>query len=159
MALTSYWADDYVHKTCTVEKALGSIRSNQRVFIGSYCGEPQCLVRGLAEAAGRLSDVEIIRLMSRETTPLTVIAIQAKHVTDPMLMAASRTLVDQVSDEDFKRGSLYPPLSRIRGVSAKIAATVADVAYDQNLAVIPRPADMQIFIKAHMYEPNYSNYV
>jgi len=90
---------------------------------------------------------------------LGVIAIQAKHVTDPMFMAASRTLADQVSDADFKRGSLYPPLSRIRGVSAKIAATVADVAYDQNLAVIPRPADIQIFIKAHMYEPSYSNYV
>ncbi len=74
MVLTSYWADDYVLKKKSVDKAISLIHSGQRIFIGSYCGEPQCLVRGLAEAAPRFSDLEIIRLMSRETTPLTLIA-------------------------------------------------------------------------------------
>jgi acyl-CoA hydrolase/GNAT superfamily N-acetyltransferase len=74
MPLTSYWADDYVQKKMNVHEALGLIRSGQRIFIGSYCGEPQCLVRGLADAARHLSDLEIIRLMSSETTPLTLIA-------------------------------------------------------------------------------------
>ena len=74
MVLTSYWADDYVQKKKSVEAAIRLIRSGQRIFIGSYCGEPQCLVRGLAEASRHFSDLEIIRLMSRETTPLTLIA-------------------------------------------------------------------------------------
>jgi acyl-CoA hydrolase/GNAT superfamily N-acetyltransferase len=74
MALTSYWADDYVQKKKSIAEALSLIRSGQRIFIGSYCGEPQCLVRGLAETSRRFSDLEIIRLMSRETTPLTAIA-------------------------------------------------------------------------------------
>jgi malate dehydrogenase (oxaloacetate-decarboxylating)(NADP+) len=89
---------------------------------------------------------------------LGVIAAQARHVTGGMFMAASRTLADQVSEAEFRRGSLYPPLSRIRSVSATIAAAVAEVAYDQNLAGVPRPANMQAFIKAHMYEPYYPNY-
>jgi acyl-CoA hydrolase/GNAT superfamily N-acetyltransferase len=74
MAIGSYWADDYVQKKKSVQEAIASIRSGQRIFIGSYCGEPQCLVRGLAEAAQRFSNIEIIRLMSHETTSLYLIA-------------------------------------------------------------------------------------
>ncbi|MGO9370797.1 MAG: GNAT family N-acetyltransferase [Syntrophobacteraceae bacterium] len=74
MATASYWADDYVEKIHTVEKAIRLIKSGQRVFIGSSCGEPQCLVRGLYDAAASFSDVEVVRLLSLETTPLTSIA-------------------------------------------------------------------------------------
>ena len=74
MTTTGYWADDYVKKKRSLQDAIGRIRSGQRVFIGSYCGEPQHLVRGLADAAAHLSDIEIIRLMSMETTPLIEIA-------------------------------------------------------------------------------------
>lgn len=78
MPNTSYWADDYVDKKRTVQDAMEFIKSGQRVFIGSYCGEPQALVQGLADASKVLSDVEIIRLMSREITPLTQIANQSR---------------------------------------------------------------------------------
>ncbi|SLM31487.1 Acetyltransferase, GNAT family [Desulfamplus magnetovallimortis] len=74
MGLSSYWADDYVKKQRSVENAVKAIKSGHRVFIGSYCGEPQSLVSGLAKASESLNDIEIIRLMSRETTPLTRIA-------------------------------------------------------------------------------------
>jgi acyl-CoA hydrolase/GNAT superfamily N-acetyltransferase len=74
MTFTKYWADDYVSKKKDVSEAIHMIKSGQRVFIGSYCGEPQHLVKGFAEGSGRLSDIEIIRLMSAETTSLTMIA-------------------------------------------------------------------------------------
>jgi acyl-CoA hydrolase/GNAT superfamily N-acetyltransferase len=44
------------------------------VFIGSSCGEPQHLVRELSEASDYFKDIEINRLMTMETTPLTLIA-------------------------------------------------------------------------------------
>ena len=50
------------------------IRPGQRVFIGSSSGEPQHLVRALSEEAERLVDIEIVRLLSLERTPLTLIA-------------------------------------------------------------------------------------
>ncbi len=78
MAQTGYWADDYIIKKKTVDKAMDLICSGQRVFIGSYCGEPQFLVDGLAGVSGRLTDIEIVRLMSLETTLLTQIADQSK---------------------------------------------------------------------------------
>jgi acyl-CoA hydrolase/GNAT superfamily N-acetyltransferase len=69
-----YWADNYIEKRAGAEKAVHQIRPGHRVFIGSACGEPQHLVRVLSEAAKRLSGVEIVRMMSQETTSLTAIA-------------------------------------------------------------------------------------
>ena len=87
---------------------------------------------------------------------LGVIASRARRVTDEMFMAAARALAGQVSPADLAQGSLYPPLANIREVSARIAAAVAKVAYEQNLAAAPRPADMLAFMKGQMYEPRYA---
>ena len=78
MAGNLYWADSYVQKRCTAEDAIGHIRPGQRVFIGSSCGEPQHLVRTLAEATAWFTDLEIVRLMSLETAPLSLIAHRSR---------------------------------------------------------------------------------
>lgn len=69
----TYWADSYVEKKCHVTTAMQYIRPGQRVFIGSSTGEPQYLVKALAETAGSFTDIEIVRLMALESTPLTLI--------------------------------------------------------------------------------------
>jgi acyl-CoA hydrolase/GNAT superfamily N-acetyltransferase len=74
MPVSNYWADDYVTKQCSAEKAISHLQSGQRVFIGSSCGEPQHLVRKLGEMSKKRTDIEIVRLMALETTPLTLIA-------------------------------------------------------------------------------------
>ena len=74
MAGNSYWADSYLQKRCTAEDAIEHIRPGQRVFIGSSCGEPQHLVKSLSEATAWFTDLEIVRLMSLETAPLSIIA-------------------------------------------------------------------------------------
>jgi malate dehydrogenase (oxaloacetate-decarboxylating)(NADP+) len=76
-----------------------------------------------------------------------------------MFMAAAYTLADQVTEDDLRQGSLYPPLKNIRGVSAQIAAAVAAVAYRRGLASGSKPADLLGFVKSRMYEPRYANYV
>jgi len=78
MAISSYWADKYVENKCTAQEALRRIKPGQRVFIGSSCGEPQHLVRGLSELSKYYKDIEIVRLMTLETTPLTLIANKTK---------------------------------------------------------------------------------
>ncbi len=47
MAPTLYWPDKYVENKRNVTDALKIIKPGKRVFIGSSCGEPQHLVRGL----------------------------------------------------------------------------------------------------------------
>ncbi len=74
MKSTQYWADRYVEIRRTPEQVIRMICPGQRVFIGSACGEPQVLVRALADYARTLTGLEVVRLMSLETTPLTMIA-------------------------------------------------------------------------------------
>ena len=74
MPVSSYWADKYVENKRTAAEAIALIKPAQRVFIGSSCGEPQHLVRALSKASHCFKDIEINRLLTMETEPLTLIA-------------------------------------------------------------------------------------
>jgi malate dehydrogenase (oxaloacetate-decarboxylating)(NADP+) len=89
---------------------------------------------------------------------LGAIAGRFAHVTDSMFMAAARALAAQVSDDDLAQGSLYPPLNRVRDVSAFIAAAVIEEGLRKGLAGIDPPEDMFAFVRSHMYEPRYVQY-
>jgi len=80
------------------------------------------------------------------------------RVTDRMFMAAARTLAAQVSDADLAQGSLYPPLNRVRDVSAFIAAAVIEEGLSAGLAGIEPPTDMLAYVRSQMYVPQYSQY-
>lgn len=84
---------------------------------------------------------------------------EAERITDEMFYAAARTLARNVSDDDLAKGCVYPPLERIRGVSASVAETVAELAWEQGLARRPRPDDLQGEIRSFMFEPAYPSYV
>lgn len=89
---------------------------------------------------------------------LGLVTVRAARVTRSMFMAAARALADTVSEEDLAQGSLYPPLGRIRNVSARIAAAVGEVAFREDLADIDRPADLLEAMRAQMYDPHYRSY-
>jgi acyl-CoA hydrolase/GNAT superfamily N-acetyltransferase len=74
MPNTGYWADAYPEKTVKAEDAIKRIKSGQRVFIGSGCGEPQALLQALVERSNHFSGLEIVRLLGRETASLSAIA-------------------------------------------------------------------------------------
>ncbi len=61
-----YSMDEYLQKRRSVQEALSGIRSGQRIFVGSLCGEPQHLVNTLLEQRRRYNDLEILRLFSLE---------------------------------------------------------------------------------------------
>jgi malate dehydrogenase (oxaloacetate-decarboxylating)(NADP+) len=90
---------------------------------------------------------------------LGIVASQSRRVTDTMLLAAARALANEVSKADLSEGRIYPPLSRIREVSEKIAGVVAEVAYAEGLADSPRPADLESSIREHVFVPSYASYV
>ena len=78
MSKSGYWADNYQQNRMPVEKAIQKIHSGQRIFIGSSCGEPQHLVKGLADASLHFTDLEIVRLFSAESTSLSQIADRSR---------------------------------------------------------------------------------
>ena len=90
---------------------------------------------------------------------LGVVTAGARLVTNEMFYAAARTLANQVKEGDFKVGRLYPRLSHIREVSAHIASSVAEVAWDQGLATAPHPGNTLESVKSKMYQPVYRSYL
>ena len=65
MEFDSNWQEHYARMVRSPQKALKEVRSGQRVFIGTGCGEPTELVKALTARAGELSDVEIIQLFTK----------------------------------------------------------------------------------------------
>ena len=82
----------------------------------------------------------------------------ARRVTDEMFLAAAKVLADQVTDEDLALGRIYPGLSRIREVSALIAAEVAALAWRRGLAGREAPADILAEVREQMFQPLYPHY-
>ncbi|MFA5111072.1 MAG: NAD-dependent malic enzyme [Desulfobaccales bacterium] len=90
---------------------------------------------------------------------LGVIASGARQVIDEMFFVAAQVLAHAVSPDDLEQGRVFPPLPRIREVSAAIAAAVAEVAYQRDLATKPKPDDLPAYIRSLMYDPKYQRYV
>ena len=70
-----------------------------------------------------------------------------------MFLTAAKRLGDLVSESDLEKGSLYPPMSAVREVSAEIAIAVAEYCFDKGLAQIERPADLAAAVRAAMWQP------
>ena len=90
---------------------------------------------------------------------LGAIACGATRVTDEMFLAAAQTLANLVTPADLAQGSLFPPLTSIREVSAKIGTAVAEIAYERGLSSKSRPENLSAFVRDQMYNPQYSSYV
>jgi malate dehydrogenase (oxaloacetate-decarboxylating)(NADP+) len=90
---------------------------------------------------------------------LGALVSESTEVTDEMFLAAARTLAGLVQPEDLAVGRIYPPLTKIREVSLRIAAGVADVAHRAGIARAPHPGDLVEDIRSRMFVPMYRDYV
>ncbi|UCB56226.1 MAG: NAD-dependent malic enzyme [Thiotrichales bacterium] len=86
---------------------------------------------------------------------LGAIACQASRISDEMFLDAARVLAEMVTEDDLQEGAIYPPLTDIRRASLAIAVAVAEKAWDQGLARVDRPADVEKAIADTMYDPHY----
>jgi malate dehydrogenase (oxaloacetate-decarboxylating)(NADP+) len=90
---------------------------------------------------------------------MAIYATQPRRVTDEMFIEAAHALADQVTSAELEQGLLFPPQSNILETEIKVAARVAKVVFDSNLASVARPKDYESFIRSHVYKPEYRNYV
>ena len=86
---------------------------------------------------------------------MAVYATEAKRITDKLFIEAAKAVADQVPADLLKRGLLYPLQSDILETEIKTAAHVAGVIFDEGYAGIARPADLEAFIRSHVYRPIY----
>src|SRR5262249_48704715 len=90
---------------------------------------------------------------------MAIYATQPKFVTDEMFIEAAHALADQVTPAELEQGLLFPPQSNILETEIKVAARVAKVVFDSNLACATQPDDYEAFIRSHVYKPEYRSFV
>ena len=90
---------------------------------------------------------------------MAIYATNAKRATDEMFIEAAHAVADQVTPEQLKLGMLFPPQSNILEVEVQTATRVAKLVFDAGLARVERPANMEKFIRQHVYKPQYQTLI
>lgn len=137
---------------CTAEQAYAF--SKGKAIFASGSPFPPCAVDGQTFVPGQSNNAYIFPGVG-----LGVVISGARRITDEMFFESAKVLAGLVAEEDLAKGCLFPPLRKIREVSAQIAAAVAAVAYRRDLAAEPRPADLLAFARSNQYQPTYKKYL
>ena len=133
---------------CTAEAAYRW--SAGRAIFASGSPFPPVELEGRKLIPGQGNNVYIFPAMG-----MAVFATEAARVTDEMFMVAARAVAEQVSEDNLASGLIYPPLSQILQTSLHVAEKVATHIFDQDLARVPRPADVGALIRDRAYRPVY----
>jgi len=88
---------------------------------------------------------------------LAVYATRTKRVTDEMFIEAAKATADQVTDEQRKKGLLFPPQSNILEAEVCTAVRIATLVFERNLARVDQPKDVNAWLRAMLYKPQYGN--
>jgi malate dehydrogenase (oxaloacetate-decarboxylating)(NADP+) len=90
---------------------------------------------------------------------LAIYATKARRVTDEMFIAAARAVADQVTPAELASGLLYPPQTDILQTEINAAVKVCEVIFARGLAGagVDRPSNVQAFVDAQLYKPEYKS--
>lgn len=86
---------------------------------------------------------------------MAVLATQSTRVTEEMFIVAAKAVAEQVTQEDLDTGLIYPPQSKILDASLHTAAKIAEYIFENNLARVKRPKDIEAHIRKTAYQPVY----
>ncbi len=140
------------HAECTAEQAY--TWSLGKAIYAAGVQFPPVNYKGQIRLPGQANNFYIFPAVG-----MAIFATQARRVTDEMFIEAAAAVADQVSAEQLKQGLLYPLQSNILETEIKTAARVAALVFDSNLARVDRPANMETFIRQHVYKPEYQTLV
>jgi malate dehydrogenase (oxaloacetate-decarboxylating) len=80
---------------------------------------------------------------------------EAREITDTMFAAAAEALAAEVAESDLREGALYPPISSLRRVTARVAAAVVREARDRGVGRPFGDAEIPTRVAEAMWEPIY----
>jgi malate dehydrogenase (oxaloacetate-decarboxylating)(NADP+) len=89
---------------------------------------------------------------------MAILATQAKRVTEAMFIVAAKAVAEQVTPEQLDTGLIYPHQSQIFEASIHVAVKVAERIFEDNLAGVSRPPDLEKHIRDWAYHPEYPPY-
>ncbi|MGE0744167.1 MAG: NAD-dependent malic enzyme [Rhodospirillales bacterium] len=89
---------------------------------------------------------------------LGAIAVQARRISDAMLMAAAKALAEVSPARADPHASLLPPVTALRAVSIKVAIAVARQAIAEGLAAPLANGGVEHAVRAKVWTPGYRPY-
>jgi malate dehydrogenase (oxaloacetate-decarboxylating)(NADP+) len=140
------------HAECTPEEAY--VWSRGKALYAAGVQFPPVSYGGRTFLPGQANNFYIFPAVG-----MAIYATQPKRVTDEMFIEAAHALADQVTPAELEQGLLFPPQANILETEIKVAARVAKVVFDSNLACVAQPDDYEAFIRSHVYKPEYRNLV
>ena len=89
---------------------------------------------------------------------LGAIAVDARRISDGMLMAAARALAEASPSRRDRKANLLPPVTALREVSRRVAIAVASQAQIEGFAVQTGADELAARVDAKMWTPVYRPY-
>ncbi len=132
------------HAECTAEEAY--IRSQGRVIFGAGVQFPEVVYDGNIYYPNQVNNCFIFPALA-----MAVFATQAKFIPDELFVEAAHAIADQVSFQDLKVGSLYPPKSYLVEPTIKAAVRIAEMIFEHHLARVEKPSDVESFIRRQSF--------
>jgi malate dehydrogenase (oxaloacetate-decarboxylating)(NADP+) len=87
---------------------------------------------------------------------LAAYAVSATNIPYKTFGVAARALAGMVSEEQFTKGLIYPPMSDIQKAAKVVAIACAEYLFDDGHAGIVRPDNITELIEQHMWKPTYA---
>jgi malate dehydrogenase (oxaloacetate-decarboxylating)(NADP+) len=139
------------HSECTAEAAYRS--SDGRAIFASGSPFTPVTAAGMVLLPAQANNAYIFPGIG-----LGALLSGASRISESMFAEAARTLAEMVTEDELARGTILPPMGRIREVSARIAESVMEVARREGVASAGLPEKLEPFIRESMYQPVYNEY-
>jgi malate dehydrogenase (oxaloacetate-decarboxylating)(NADP+) len=133
---------------CTAEEAYKWSKGNA-IFASGSPFEPVTLL-GKTFIPGQGNNVYIFPAMG-----MAVLATQSSRVTEEMFIVAAKAVAEQVTQDELDSGLIYPPQSQILNASLRTATKIAEYIFEQGLARVKKPKDIEAHIRKMAYKPVY----
>lgn len=95
------WREHYAARTIQAAEAMGFLRSNQRILIGSGAAEPVGLVNALVEYGEHLRDMEIVHLLTLGPAPYVKPELSSRFRHKAFFVGANVREAVQAGRADF----------------------------------------------------------